>query len=163
MVLAILSDIHDDLDALRRGLARARADADVVLCCGDLCSPFVVPVLGEGFSGPVHVVFGNNDGDRFRIAAQASRFEHVVVHGEFADLTFDGRRVAMQHFDDIGRALAGNPAFDLVCFGHSHRYEVARVGDTWSVNPGEVHGGLSGQSTMVLYDTGDHAVLRVDL
>ena len=91
-----------------------------------------MPVLGEGFSGPVHVVFGNNDGDRFR-------------------------------FDDIGRALAGNPAFGLVCFGHSHRYAVERVGNTWSVNPGEVHGGLSGQSTMVLYDTGDHAVLRVDL
>ena len=60
MKIAILSDIHDNIVALRAALERARG-AETVLCCGDLCSPFVVPELGNGFSGPVHVVFGNNE------------------------------------------------------------------------------------------------------
>jgi putative phosphoesterase len=162
--VAILSDIHDNLEALRRGLTCAReAGAGAVICCGDLCSPFVVPVLGNGFDGPVHVVFGNNDGDRFRIAAQAARFGHLTLHGEFADLDLGGRRFAVQHFDDVGRALAGNPVFDVVCFGHSHRYGVERNHDTWAVNPGEIHGGLTGRSTMALYDGAKHVVSRVDL
>lgn len=164
MRLAILSDIHDNLDALRRGLERVvDGGAEVVLCCGDLCSPFVVPVLGDGFSGPVHVVFGNNDGDRFRISARASAFDHLTIHGEFADLTIDGVRVAMQHFDDIGAALAGNPSYDLVCFGHSHRSSIERVGRTWSINPGEIFGGLTGSSTLVMFDTATDRPERIDL
>ena len=158
--IAILSDIHDHLDALRRALERARG-AEAVLCCGDLCSPFVVPVLGE-FAGPVHVVFGNNDGDRFRIAARAAEHPHVTVHGEFADLAIGGRRIAMQHFDDIGRALAGNPAFDVVCFGHSHRFGIERVGGTLAINPGELYGGLTGATTFVMYDSDAHEAARID-
>jgi len=66
MKLCILSDIHDELAQLSKALEVAES-CDAMLCCGDLCSPFVVHHLGKGFKKPMHVVFGNNDGDLFRM------------------------------------------------------------------------------------------------
>ena len=62
MRVAVVSDIHDNIWNLDKAL-KLVADAAVLLCCGDICSPFTLKMLAEGFPGPVHVVFGNNDGD----------------------------------------------------------------------------------------------------
>lgn len=162
MIVAILSDIHDHLPRLRAALQLARA-ADTLVCCGDLCSPFVAKELALGFPNPVHIVFGNNDGDRFRLAANAARFPHLQFHGEYVELDLDGRRFAVNHFDAPGRALARAGLFDVVCFGHNHQFEIAVFGRTLLINPGEIYGELSGHATFVLYDTSTHQATRVDL
>jgi uncharacterized protein len=149
--IAVLSDIHDNIWKLAAALERL-GDVDALVCCGDLCAPFIVPQLAQGFGGPIHVVFGNNDGDRFRISHQAQRFAHVTIHGEMADLTLDGKRIAVHHFEDVGRLIAASGQFDAVCCGHNHVYEIERVGRTLRINPGEIMGRF-GTSTYVIYDT----------
>ena len=162
MKIAILSDIHDNIPKLKTALTRVRdRAAEAVLCCGDLCSPFIAKELGQGFSGPIHVVFGNNDGDRFRIAANAAKFPNLNFHGEYVELEFDGRTFAVNHFDNIGRAIARGQQFDVVCFGHNHRFEITPFGRTLAINPGEIYGGLTGQSTFVVYDTENKSAERV--
>ena len=85
-----------------------------MLCCGDLCSTFIVDRLGAGFSGPIHIVFGNNDGDRFRITVRAQAHPHIHLYGELARLDRGGLRVAVVHYDDIGEELAASmPAAKL--------------------------------------------------
>ena len=64
---------------------------------------------------------------------------------------------------NIGRALAGSPVYDVVCFGHNHRFEVTHEGDTLLINPGEIFGGLTGQSTFVIYDTDRGEAERIEL
>ena len=162
MRIAIVSDIHDHRPHLGQALAQA-SDADALICCGDLCSPFIVVQLGEGFVKPMHVVFGNNDGDLFRITQQASRFDQITLHGEFAELTYGGRQIAVNHFPEIASALAASDRYDLVCYGHDHQYAVATVGRTLLVNPGEVYGGLTGRATFVVYDTVTGTAERRDL
>ena len=63
--------------------------------------------------------------------------------------------------DNIGRALARGQQFDVVCFGHNHRFEVGAQGRTLVINPGEIYGGLTGQSTFVVYDTATGTADRV--
>lgn len=150
--VAILSDIHDNIPRLREALVGAN-EADVLICCGDLCSPFIVKELGKGFTGPIHVVFGNNDGDRFRMLRVGAAFPHIHFHGEFVELELGGLTFAVNHFDDIGRALARGGKFDVVCYGHNHQYECRQEGPTLVVNPGEVFGLLSGVSSWVMLDT----------
>lgn len=162
MKVAILSDIHDNIAKLHSALALVRdRSAEVILCCGDLCSPFIAKELGQGFSGPIHVVFGNNDGDRFRIAANAVKFPNLTCHGEYAELDLDQRSFAINHFDTIGHAIARGQQFDVVCFGHNHRFEITRQNRTLAINPGEIYGGLTGQSTFVVYDTTTHSAERI--
>jgi putative phosphoesterase len=137
MRLGIISDIHDNLPNLEAAIAFLNGNADVLLCCGDLCSPFVMDVLGK-FAGAVHIVFGNNDADLFRITKKSD--ERLKVHGEFVTLELDGKTVAANHFDYIARPIAQSGAYDLVCFGHNHRISSETVNGVLTVNPGPVFG-----------------------
>ena len=160
MKLAILSDIHDNVWNLRAALG-ALGEADALLYCGDLCSPFVVGLLAEGFPGrPIHIVFGNNDGDLFRITQNAARQEHVTLHGELFQGEFDGKRVLMNHYPDIALAAVAAGQHDLVCYGHNHLFAIERRGRTLTVNPGALMGYEPGgkrdiPATFVVYDTAD--------
>ena len=139
MKIAVLSDVHDHVWNLRAALA-SLGEAETLVFCGDFCSPFVVALLGEGFEGrPVHAVFGNNDGDLFRIAQNAARYDNVHLHGEVFKGELGGLRVAANHFPELALELARSGSFDLVCFGHDHRFRVEREGAV-AVNPGTLLG-----------------------
>lgn len=154
MHIAVLSDIHDNIWALERVLAEIARQQGVValIFCGDFCAPFTLQQIAEGFSGPVHVVFGNNDGDPLLLSRVAGRFEQVTLHGFYAELEYGGRRLAVVHDPQIARRLAQSGQFDLVCHGHDHTARVEQVGETLLANPGEVMGRF-GQSSYGLYDT----------
>jgi putative phosphoesterase len=162
MQVAILSDIHDNLPKLREALQYCRS-ADALICCGDFCSPFVVKELAAGFVKPIHAVFGNNDGDRFRLAAVAQGFSHFQLYGEYVELELGGKVFSVNHFDNLGRAIAKGGQYDVVCFGHNHQCEITSAGRTLTINPGEIFGGLTGHSTFVLYDTITGKAERVQL
>jgi uncharacterized protein len=138
--IAVLSDVHDHVWNLHAALASLE-DADALLFCGDLCSPFVVGLMAEGFSGrPIEVVFGNNDGDLFRIAQNAAKHDHVTLRGEVFKGELGGTRVAVNHFPDIAAELVAGGAFDLVCSGHDHIFRIERRSRTLAVNPGTLLG-----------------------
>lgn len=151
MQLAILSDIHDNVWKLEAALARA-SSADALIFCGDFCAPFTLAQIAEGFGGPVHAVFGNNDGDRFLLAKVAGEHGHVTLHGELARLELGGLAIAVNHYPEIAEELARGGRFDVVFYGHDHRHRIARHGACQLINPGEIMGRL-GRSTFVLFDT----------
>lgn len=171
MQIAVLSDIHDHLPNLRAALARIAAHTDddgrlaaALLCCGDLNSPFVIGELARGFAGPITVVFGNNDGDRFRITANAAGAQNVTIAGETAVLELEGRRIFVHHFNDVGAIVAGAGQHDLVCYGHNHEYLLRRGANAAvELNPGAIMGWRPGHGdvppTYALYDTAGTAAI----
>jgi putative phosphoesterase len=160
MRIAIVSDIHDNLWSLRSAL-RAIGDADALICCGDLCSPFVIDELAK-FPKDVHIVFGNNDADLFRITSKAAKKGNCHVYGELFQTQFDGQRFAVNHFDYLAKPMAKSGDYDVVCFGHNHEYEIGKSGSCLLINPGPIMGAKfsSGAwedvaATLVLYETTD--------
>ena len=153
MKIVILSDVHDNIWRLKDALHQISGSrAQALIFCGDLCAPFTLKQIGEGFAGPVHVVFGNNDGDALLLSQVAAGLDNVTLHGPFATLELGGRRIAVNHYPSIARDQAACGRYDLVCHGHDHRPNVERVGDTLLLDPGEVMGRF-GRSTYALYDT----------
>ena len=159
MLVAVLSDIHDNIWRLAEALPLL-APAGAVFCCGDLCSPFTLLDLAHGFSGPVHVVWGNNDGDRVLMAQKAP--PNVTLHGEMMELTLGGKRLAMVHYPPIARYLAKSGDFDAVFYGHNHRASQEFIGNTLLLNPGEMMGRF-GRSTFATYETVTGAVSLVEV
>ncbi len=155
MRIAVLSDIHDHLEQLEKVLAQI-GQADAVLCCGDFCAPFTLKTLAEGFHGPVHAVFGNNDGDVFLMLMIAQQAGNVRFYKPVANLELGGKRIAVAHYPEVGEALALSGKFDAVFSGHNHVAHVKALGQTLWGNPGEVMGRF-GKSTYGLYDTAGHA------
>jgi putative phosphoesterase len=162
MRIAILSDSHDNIWMLDRAMPHL-AGADVILHCGDLCSPFVTERLIGGVGGkPVYVVWGNNDGDRLLHLRVAAKAPNIQFLGEFGDLTIGGLKIALTHYPQIARPLAESGKFDLVCYGHDHKANEERIERTILLNPGELHG-LKGKSTIALFLAATKKVARIDL
>ena len=151
--IALFSDSHDNIWMLEIALEQVQdRGAGVLLHCGDLCAPFIVKQLAESFSGPIHLVFGNNDGDGRLIQVVGSNFPTVTHHGIYAELEIDGRKIAMIHYPEPALRVAQSGQFDLVAYGHDHIKHYEMLGPTHFVNPGEIMG-KDHAPTWGLYDT----------
>lgn len=162
MRIAVISDSHDNvwkLDAAMPHLCTAGA----VIHCGDICSPFMIRRLGQGLAGiPLHVVWGNNDGDKLLMSQVGAGFAGIEFHGEFAELVLDGLAVAVNHYPALARGLARSGGYGLVCYGHDHTAHHERVGECLLLNPGELMG-MKSPSSLALVDTATLGVERIEV
>ena len=162
MKIAVFSDTHDNIWKLERALGLMK-NADVLIHCGDLCSPFVMKRLGEASKGrPVPVVWGNNEGDIQLICQIAEKYSNIQLHGELAELELDGFKLAINHYPDIARSLANSDFYDLVCYGHDHTAYQGLIGDCILLNPGEIMG-LKGKTTFAFVDTQSRQIEFVEV
>ncbi len=154
MLIGVFSDVHDNLTNLRQALALFKErGAQALIFCGDFCSPIPSRVMGAEFPGQIHCVFGNGDGDRFTIAGVAqSQYPNLKLHGEYAELDFEGVKVAVTHYPFYAKALARTGDYQAVFSGHTHERHEERLGGCLWLNPGEVLG-WKGQASCALYDT----------
>jgi putative phosphoesterase len=128
-------------------------DADVIIHCGDLCSPFIIKHLGRASAQrPMHIVWGNNEGDLQLICEVASLYPNITLHGNLAELKLAGTSIAVNHYPEIARALACSGNCDLVCFGHTHLAHEEQIDQCLLLNPGELMG-MNGAATFAWFDT----------
>jgi len=164
MKIAVLSDSHDqlpNLEAALRQLDSVRPEA--LLFLGDFCAPFSLKLMAEQFeNGPIHAVFGNNDGDPYLLCEIAAQFDHVHLHGHYVELEFGGRSVALFHYPDVARRIAQSRELDAVFSGHDHKAYLERFGETLWANPGEVMGRF-GRATFGIYEPGPHRFTHQDI
>ena len=163
MRIAIVSDSHDHIPNLQRAVSRAnREGAELLIHCGDLISPFMLPYL-HAFHGQVHLIYGNNAGDQHLISSRcATAFNNIRHHGFHGDIVTGTLRIAFNHYPELARALALSGAFDLVCYGHDHIFSVERLGDCLLLNPGDLLG-KDAPPVFALLDTADFSVCRLEV
>jgi len=140
MKIAVMSDTHDHIGNVERAIeALNTLDVGALFHCGDICSPFVIDRLAK-FKGPVHVVFGNNEGDRYTINNVSKKFPNVKLYGEVGFVETEDGEVAFTHRPEFARGLACTQKYAAVFYGHTHRAKTEKIGATWLVNPGELMG-----------------------
>ena len=116
-MIGIISDTHG---LLRTEVIEALRGCDAILHGGDINRQDIIDQLEE--IAPVYVVRGNNDKDWA---------EHIPM---FLDFELAGLHIYMTHKKkDLPEDLSN---YDLVVFGHSHKYEESRQGKTVLLNPG---------------------------
>jgi uncharacterized protein len=141
MLLALLSDTHDNAAGTRAALGLlARHKPAAYLHAGDLVEAgMLVHFAGIG---AFHFVFGNNEYDHAGLRSQALALG-LMCHGEFGDLTFANKRVALLHGHDSGRfeRVVRSGEYHYVIHGHSHVPRDVRVGagGTRIINPGALN------------------------
>ena len=162
MRIAVLSDSHDNIWKVEAAMDHLLM-ADVVVHCGDLCSPFMLQQLADGVKEkPVHIVWGNNDGDKLLMARTAAERPWVHLHGAFAQLNLGGLAVGVNHYPELARGLASTGKYQLVCYGHDHTAHQEWVGECLLLNPGELMG-LKGRSSLAVVETTTREVQKIDL
>ena len=139
MLLALLSDTHDNARTTRAALALlAPHHPDAFLHAGDLVAPDMLSHFAD--IGPFHFVFGNNEYDHAAIRTLAHALD-LHCHDPFADLTFAGKRVALLHGHDatLFHKLAQSGDYAYLIHGHTHVRQDTRLGHTRIINPGALH------------------------
>ena len=147
MKIGIVSDTHG---LLRPEVTEALEGCEAILHGGDITGPEILEKLGD--IAPVYVVRGNGDKEWA---------EHIPV---FLDLELAGLRVYMAHRKkDLPTDVS---AYDLVVFGHSHKYEEVHKGKALLLNPGSCGPRRFSQAiTMAVADADDGTieVRRIDI
>lgn len=147
MKIGILSDTHG---LLRPEALSALRGCEAILHGGDINRQEILDELSEIV--PVYAVRGNNDKEW---AAQIPMC---------LDFSLAGLRVYMTHKKkDLPADLGG---YDLVVYGHSHRYEESRQGRTLLLNPGSCGPRRFNQAiTLAVLEAGDGGmtVTRIDI
>ena len=151
MKIAILSDSHDNIWNLEKALQKL-GDAETLIFLGDFCAPFSLKQIADAFSGDIHCVPGNNDGDMFLLMKIAGAAGNVTFYNPVGTIAVAGRIIAFTHYPEIAEGLAATDKYDAVFSGHTHVFSAQRVGDTLWVNPGEIMGRF-GEPSFVIYDT----------
>lgn len=141
MKIGVLSDTHG---LLRPEVFEALQGCDAILHGGDINKQSILDALER--IAPVYVVRGNNDREWA---------EHIPF---FLDFELDSLRVYMTHKKrDLPADLS---AYNLVVFGHSHRYEEYIVGQTQYLNPGSCGPRRFNQAiTLALLDVSDDDII----
>lgn len=146
MLLGILADSHDRLPTLQAALGRFETlGIQTVLHAGDIIAPFAAKLLAE-YAGQVHVVYGNNDGERHGLRQTLPQ----IVDGP-APIDIAGRKFLLHHFIDWCPAPAVEAA-EVVVTGHTHEVVVERRDGKLLLNPGECCGWLTGRCTAAVLD-----------
>jgi len=154
MIVGVISDTHDRLPRIELAVRRLNEEkAELVLHAGDYIAPFVVSFF-KPLKADLIGVFGNNDGDKELLKRKFGEIG-AEIRGRFAEVMVDGLKIAVMHGDDeaLLRAIINAESHNVVVYGHTHKAETYRKGDTLVINPGEACGYLSGKSTIAILNT----------
>jgi uncharacterized protein len=138
MLLGILSDTHDRVDAMAEGVRLLKeAGAEFYIHCGDVGSERVLDHLA---GLPSAFVFGNTDWDRAGLRRYAPTIGVRCLEA-FDTVELDGKRIAVTHGDDgpLIRRLLADQDHDYLLVGHSHIAGDERIGRIHIINPGALH------------------------
>ncbi len=163
MVIAIMSDTHDNIWNVRKALDMIKAHkAAVIIHCGDVVAPFTLKELAR-FDGPVHWVLGNNDGDPYMLTRiSLTELNNMEAHGFIGKLSLEGTSIAFTHYEEMGYALAHTGGYDLVCCGHTHVRRLEKIHEALLLNPGDVMG-KDEPGSFSLFDTGSREITVLKL
>lgn len=151
MTIGIISDSHDNIPNIDEYLRLVpELGITTTLHCGDVCAPSVLKYLAEHLNHPIHLVFGNVDGDQPKMTELA--LPNVTLHGDEAEIELDGLRIGMVHYPERARELATTGRFNFVFYGHNHKPWEELIGTTRLANPGTL-AGLFARPTFAVLDT----------
>ena len=149
MLIGILSDTHDHVEAMAAGMEALRAaGAEFFIHCGDVGGERILDLLA---GTPSVFVWGNCDFDREALGKYAERLG-IDCRGVFAELELGGKRIAVTHGDDgalMSRGSGGS--FDYLMHGHTHVVRDQRVGSVRIINPGALY--RAATKTVAVLDT----------
>lgn len=156
MKIGVISDTHDNLDAIKRAVAYFTKEVELIIHAGDVVAPFSAKIFKEAKNIPVYGVLGNNDGELLTIEVFNKLGGNVKRQfNVFNAPPPDNRRIAVMHGEmaEVIEALIRSKMYEIVISGHTHEPKIEKIEGVLHVNPGENCGYLTGKSTIAIIDT----------
>ena len=134
MIIAIISDTHDNVYAVREIIDRLKSiKHDLLIHLGDIISPATMQLFKD-----FKAVFvrGNNDGDIANLERIALMHKQLFVN-EF-ETTIDNKRLIAMHGHRKAwlQEVINSGRYSYVLHGHTHKVRMEKINNTLVLNPG---------------------------
>jgi len=152
MKIGIISDTHDHHQNVLKAIEIFNVSGlEYVLHAGDMVSPFTARAFAEVTGAKLISVFGNCDGEKQYLK---STIEQIggENYGQIYKGQIAGKKIFMTHKPNIIDKSVRSGSYDLVIYGHTHKQDIRRVGQTLIINPGEATDWITGESFVVVLD-----------
>ncbi len=151
MMIAIISDIHDNVANLEKCLSWClKNDIEKLVACGDMANIDTIAYLSANFPGEIYLIDGNAElyGER-----ELEPFTNIIYSGEIGLREIGGLRIGFCHQPEKIKKVfkLAQTAPDFIFYGHTHKPWLERDGDTTIANPGNL-AGIIHQATFAVLD-----------
>ncbi len=153
MKIAVISDTHDNKSAIIEAFRKIEAKGiRLTFHLGDIISPFVSDFIREVYSGDLVAILGNNDGEKFFLKKKFEINGFELKELKPVKMELEGRKILLMHEPVEVDSLAKSGDFDIILYGHLHKIDRRKVGNTLILNPGEACGYLTGKRSFAVID-----------
>lgn len=150
MLVAIISDIHDNLANLQKFLTWSKTNKiKQLFIIGDTGSAETIKIITGKFAGQIHLVLGNAD---FQEIKSLKNFAHLEIYDSFTDIQLDHKKIYLTHHPGDIKKMAIANQYDFIFYGHTHKPWIEQIGQTIIANPGTLAGMFS-KATFAIWDT----------
>lgn len=134
MIIAIISDLHDNLANLETCLRWCqKQNINKLICCGDITNIETIKYLANNFLGKIFLVPGNC---RLYKEEDLKHFKNIKYRPNIFYLAISGTKIAFCHEKiKIKRIKKG---MDFIFYGHSHKPMIEKDKNTIIANPGNI-------------------------
>lgn len=152
MKLAIISDIHDNLNNLQKCLIWCRDNkVEKIICAGDVTNSQSIEHLATNFTGEIFLVSGNCE---LYHENELTHYPNLHYCGEIGVLEIDRLSIGLCHEEkNIPKVFQVSPKpLDFIFYGHSHKPWLNHKEQVFLVNPGNI-AGVFHQATFATLET----------
>jgi len=148
-MIAVISDIHDNLANLEKFINWCRENKpEAIFCCGDVTDNETLEFLSRNFSGNIYLVRGNAD---IFDEADIKNFANIKYFGTEACFEYGGKTIGLCHKPEQFKDVLRKGPCDIIFYGHTHQPWESVFEETRAVNPGTL-GGLFLRATFAVWD-----------
>ncbi len=153
MLIAIMSDTHDNLFRLEKALKEIRnRDIKLLFHCGDIGTEKTIEVL-KAENIQIYAVCGNND--YYLDLKKKCENTNIGLFEDIGEIEIDKNKIAITHLPKVAEYLANIKNYDIIFFGHTHKKDYKILNKTKLINPGDVMG-RNNKPSFLIYDTIEH-------
>ncbi len=149
MLIAIISDIHDNLANLKICLDWIeKIKFEKIICLGDVTNIETINYLSNYFKGEIFLVRGNIE---LYEEIELEYYQNINYGDEIKILEIDNLKIGLCHEPrKIKKLMDCSP--DYIFYGHTHKPWLEKDGATMIVNPGNLSGTFH-EATFAYLDT----------
>lgn len=152
MLVAIISDSHDNLDNLKKFIDWAlKNKIEKIICLGDVAKIESIKYLAHSFLGEIFLVKGNAE---LYNEKDLKKYKNIKYYGEVGEVEIDGLKLGFVHEPEKIKKIIKNTenGLDFIFYGHTHKPWLKKEGEAFIANPGTL-GGVYYQATFAVLDT----------
>ncbi len=152
MMIAIISDIHDNLANLEKCLNWCKNNKITkIICPGDITNSETLNYLSNNFSGEIFLVSGNAE---LYEESELKEYKNINYGGDTFVFKIANLNIGLCHQPEkIAKTLKqSSEKLDFIFYGHTHKPWLEKRGDTNIINPGNL-AGVFQEATFAYLDT----------